>query len=137
MVIYDLEKFLIEFGFLKKDDQLASLYKEFIFGKYIISIYRLASLKSKIKDRMSSDKYKISFIKSEVVESKMRILPLKGSIGMMPLSNIKSERISTIKEITDYEEMIGESIKDIISSIKEEMPAECRKYKINKIIKSK
>lgn len=134
MNIYDLEKFILEFGFVKKNDEFASLFKEYTYKDYFLSIYKLAGIKNK-KAKQGS-KYKIIFGKIREVDTMLKILPIKGNIGnMIPLnSKIKQTVTTTIKEIINYEEVIADSLIDIKESIKLELASEYRKIKIKKII---
>jgi hypothetical protein len=136
MSIYDLEKFIIEFGFIKKDEHIAGTYKEYTKDNFFIIIRKLASLRSKINDNKHSDKFKIQFGKTELKNTTLRILPLKGSLSKQLIpADVQTEVLTTIKEIVDYEEFLDEGVKIIYEKIKDEMFSDYRKYKISKILK--
>ncbi len=136
MLIADLENFLIEFGFIKKDDQLAGSYKEFVQDNYYIIIRKIVGIKNRIKSRDMSNKIKIEFRRIDEKTNTMRMLPLKGSVNnsLLNISNSKIETVSTLKTVLDYEELIHEGILEIISSIKNEMSAQYRQFKIKKLL---
>ncbi len=135
MSIYDLEKFIIEFGFVKKDEHIASTYKEYTKNNFFIIIRKLASLRSKINDNKHSDKYKIQFGKYELKNTILKILPLKGSLSKQLIpADVQTEVLTIIKEVVDYEETLNEGVKEIIEKIKEEMFSDYRKFKISKIL---